>query len=175
MASVCLDYFSISRVTCSMSIAHLDNEHCSSWQATYHLDIDRMFLTFYKAEITPKIFSIALVLVWWLSPLERWTGFLDKREKSFLEFQFVATFVCWECLPSFLRGETRRREKKRKEASTFREQLFSHKLPFCPYKQKLSVLQKLKELSYLGSVQKRLLRSSIQTKMFISFLRPKDY
>ena len=41
-------------------------------------------------------------------------------------------------------------ENREKEAPTFREQLFSHKLPFCPYKQKLLVRQNLKELSYSG-------------------------
>ena len=45
---------------------------------------------------------------------------------------------------------TRKQKTDRKEASTFREQLFSHKLPFCPYKQKLLVRQNLKELLYSG-------------------------
>ena len=64
-----------------------------------------------------------LHLFWWLSSLywevrfrKNISKFLHNDvKKSFLEFQFVATFVCWESLPSLLRGEQENRKQTEKK------------------------------------------------------------
>ena len=105
-----------------------------------------------------------LHLFWWLSSLY-WEVRFRKNISKFLHNDVKKIFPRISIRSNFcllrisaLPPERRTRKQKtdRKEASTFREQLFSRKLPFCPYKQKLSVAKKnvrqnLKELFYLGS------------------------
>ena len=110
-----------------------------------------MYLHITSKLASSLVFSSALLFGDYHSLIGRWVsklGFL--MWKIFPRISICSNFCLLRMSALPPERSHKKAENREKEAPTFREQLFSHKLPFCPYKQKLLVRQNLKELSYSG-------------------------
>ena len=110
-----------------------------------------MYLHITSKLASSLVFSSALLFDDYHPLIGRWVsklGFL--MWKIFPRISICSNFCLLRMSALPPERSHKKAENREKEAPTFREQLFSHKLPFCPYKQKLLVRQNLKELSYSG-------------------------